>query len=246
MSSRLAILLCGAFVSGCVSTQRQERAASRAELGAAYLREQNPANAVVILEEAVKLDSRNAQAWEHLGLAYMAQGAPEESERALQRAVRLAPDTAEIRNTYGILLMSEGRYTDAIAQFEQALKDRTYDSPAMVMSNLGFALHRDDQNALALSYLTEAIDRAPNLCQAWFNRGLVYTALRDDEMALSDFESALGLCDADGAYLQAGELRLKKGDPIGGCQYLKVVAQRAPHSAAGRSARSRIAQACHR
>ena len=252
LSSRLtalaaAALLCVGLV-GCVSSQHQKQAASRASLGQAYLQEGNAPNAVRVLEEAVKLDPRNFEAHQNLALAYMAQGALDESEREFKRALRLHPDRGETRNNYGLLLMELERRDEAILQFERALEDLTHRSPALVMSNLGYALYMEGLNERALDQLTMATRRAPNLCEPWFNRGLVYLELGQADLALEDFEASIDKCGErkPSAYIQAGQLRIDSGDVFGGCAYLRQASEGDPHSRTGRAARETFVRSCGR
>ena len=241
-------ILCLAVLGGCVSAAEQEQAATRAGLGQAYLRERNIPGAVRVLEEAVALDPRNAEAWQNLALAYMAHGALDKSEQAFDKALRLVPDKAETHNNYGLLLMQMDRRPEAIEQFQVALRDMTYRSPALAMSNLGFALYQEARYEEALDYLTLSIERAPTLCEAWLSRGMVYRELGDTELALGDFESAIERCGdrTPSVYVQAAELMLQAGDVQGGCIYLREAADQDPHSRLGREARERIARSCGR
>lgn len=246
--NRLVFTIGCTLAAGCVSVKHQEMASSRARLGQAYLREQNPASAVLILEEAVELDRYNHDAWQTLALAYMSQGSIDDAEQAFQRALSLAEDSAEIHNNYGLLLMQLERRDEAISHFETALADITYRSPALAMSNLGYALYLEARHEEALSYLTEALRRAPLLCQAQFNRGLVYRAQDQMDLALADFQDTIEQCGMDlgGAYLQAAEVMLAQGDVYGGCVYLDEVAAADPHSSLGRQAREIRARSCQR
>ncbi len=235
-----------ALLSGCVSTKRQEQSGARSELGAAYLREANAPGAVQVLEESVRLDRRNFEAWERLGLAYMAQGAMERSEEAFERSIRLAPDRAETHNNFGLLLMSLGRNDEAITQFELALTDITYRSPAMVLNNLGHALYLEGRNDEAIARLSDAIRRVPDMCQAYFNRGLVYQALERNQAALADFEEVVRRCpdNAQGSYVRSGLILLSEGDVYAGCSYLRTAVDISPTTRLAERARTNIAEGC--
>ncbi len=240
---RLIVL---ALLTGCVSSKRQQQAAAQGSLGAAYLREGNAPAAVGVLREAVRLDPRNFEAWEKLALAYMAQGATEESEAAFLRAIRLSPERAEIHNNYGLLLMEQARRPEAIEQFELALTDITYRSPALVLNNLGYALYNEGRHDEALQRLNQAIQRAPELCPAYFNRGLVQRARELPPLALADFDAVIQRCpnEAMGSYYQAGGILLELDDTYGGCSYLRVVIDEAPTSPLAAQAREVLAREC--
>jgi len=50
------------LLNGCVTTANRDQSITRTRLGTAYLREQNIPGAIGILQEATKLDPRNAEA----------------------------------------------------------------------------------------------------------------------------------------------------------------------------------------
>lgn len=251
LAPRLAgIVLLGVLLaplgSGCVSVKRQQRAAARVDVGVSMLRAGDHPGAVTKLREAVKLDPRNWRAWDKLGLAYSAQGAPDEAEKAFEKATRLNPTGGEPHNNYGLFLLSQGRLEEAVEAFEVATSDLEYRRPALAMSNLGLALHQLGRHEEAVRQLDVAIERAPNLCQPRFHRGLAARALEQDEAALHDFEAVIGLCgeDALGAYLQAAPILMDQGQVEAGCAYLGTVLGAAPTSDLARNARAMREERC--
>jgi len=114
------------------------------------------------------------------------------------------------------------------------------------LSNMGMALFLAGEHAQAVKTLDRAIDRAPNLCQAFFHRGLAHKALEAEDKALSDFDAAIGICGADalGAYYQAAPLLIASGDLSGGCTYLGTVLLESPDSELGQSARNMHDKSC--
>lgn len=209
---------------GCVTAQKQQRAESRIMLGSAYLKEGDIPGAIGMLQEATQFNPKSAEAWEKLGLAYYAQGAPERAEQAFKRALKIEPDRAETNNNYALILLDQQRYDDAISHFEVASADLSYRNTAMVLSNLGRAHQLNQQPEAALSSLNNAVRRAPNLCIARFNRGLVLKELSKDMEALEDFKAVIKLCGdtATGAYYQAA-LLLHPTDQPAACSYLQTV-----------------------
>ncbi len=210
-------------VSGCVSEKRQSQAVAHLELGAIYIDERQPEQAIGELRQAVKLDRRNADAWEKLGLAYMARGAPEEAESALKRSVHLRPDDAQVLNNYGLVLLQAGKLDEAIAVFEHAMDDLTYRKPAIVLNNLGYAYLLSNRQDDAIRALDGALERSPNLCQARFHRGLAWQQKGDLERALSDLDKVVQSCgeQAPGAYYHAAEVLLAQGNRTAAQVYLQ-------------------------
>jgi type IV pilus biogenesis/stability protein PilW len=245
---RCALLAAGLLAAGCVSEKRKGQASARADLGAAYLKEGNTPGAVATLEQATKLDRRNWSAWNRLGLAYAAAGASEKADAAFQKAMRLVPDEAEVLNNYGLFLVHQGRLDEAVATFEAARQDLDYRSPGHILTNLGYALHLQGQNDAALLRLDEAVRRAPNLCQARFNRALVQQARGQAELALADFESVIGLCGAEvpGAWYHAALLLGDAGQTSQACSYLELAVAKAPGSELARAAGTARAERCPR
>jgi type IV pilus assembly protein PilF len=234
------------FIIACVTPQREARSETRTKLGTAYISEGNPTDAIMALEEATKLNPRNAAAWEKLGIAYYAKGATIKAEHAFQKAIKLAPEKAEIRNNYGLMLLNEKRIDEAIEHFNVALADLTYRNTAIVLNNLGQAYYQKKEYDSSIQVLTQCISRAPNLCQAKFNRGLTYRAMEEDALALSDFEEVIDLCGdtATGAYYQAAQIFIDRGDVPAGCSYYQTVIREAGKSKLGKNATKRHAEKC--
>jgi type IV pilus biogenesis/stability protein PilW len=230
----------------CVTPQRENRSQTRTTLGTAYLTEGNPSDAIIALEEATKLNPRNASAWEKLAIAYYARDAKEKAEKSFKKAIRLEPSKAEIHNNYGLMLMNENRVDEAIEQFTIALEDLTYRNTALVLNNLGQAYYQNHDYENSIQTLNQAIARAPNLCQSRFNRAMSYQALHNTEMALQDYALVIELCGdvATGAYYQAGLLMIQDGDYAGGCNYLQNTIREAGNSELSALAKKAVKEHC--
>lgn len=213
------------FISfSCVTAQKQQRAESRIILGSAYLKEGDIPGAIGMLQEATKYNPKSPEAWERLGLAYYSQGAVELSEEAFKKSLRIDSERAETNNNYALILLDQKRFDEAITHFTVATKDLSYRNTAMVLSNLGRAFHLNEQPEAALKSLDDSVRRAPNLCIARFNRGLVLKSLSEEVAALNDFTTVITICGekAIGAYYQAA-LLLHPTDSPAACSYLQTV-----------------------
>lgn len=224
----LPLLLSSLLGLGCVSATRQKQAVANVDLGTAYLREGNPAAALVTLQQATQRDPRNWEAWDRLGLAWWAQGDFESSEKAFLRGERVAPGKAEILNNHALMLMAQGRNAEAIELLQQARKDLTYRRMSMVLSNLGRALHLEGRHQEALDVLDQALARTPNFCPAQFHRALVLEDLDRLDGALASYELVIRACgdEALGAYFHAGKLLARRGDRQAACTYLTTAQER--------------------
>ena len=115
--------------AGCVTAKRANKSEARATLGHAYFTEGSTELAIETLQEATRLDRKNARAWHYLALSLVKRGAHEEAEHAFKKAIRLSPDDAAIRLNFAYLLQKLGRNDEAVEQLELARADLTYTSP---------------------------------------------------------------------------------------------------------------------
>jgi Tfp pilus assembly protein PilF len=230
---------------GCVTQQQIRRSQSRTELGTAYLVEGNPSQAIRTLLEATQLNPRNAKAWEKLGLSYASQGANKRAEEAFLRSLKIEK-RAQTHNNFGLMLLSDNRHLEAIPHFEAAAADITYRNIAISLNNLGQTYHLLGRNQEALRSLSDAIRRAPNLCQARFLRGIVHRELKMTGKSLSDFQEVIRLCgdNAFGAYLQAAELLIETSDVPAACSYLETIQREVPNTPLSILAKQTHAQTC--
>ncbi len=213
---------------GCVSASRQQQSVASTDLGTAYLREGNPAAALGALQQAVKRDPRNWEAWDRLGLAYWAQQDFVESEKAFLRGEKVAPGKAEILNNHALMLMAQGENARAVELLQQARGDLVYRRMSMVLSNLGRALQLEGRQEEALEVLDQALVRTPNFCPAQFHRALVLEDLDRLDGALASYELVIRACgdEAIGAYFHAGQLLAKRGDRQAACTYFSTAQDR--------------------
>ena len=123
------------------------------------------------------------------------------------------------------------RYEEALQQFDITLADLTYRTPARALNSKGFTLYKLGQFDEAITILTKAVRRTPQLCQARFHRGLSYQAKAEHSSALDDFEAVIQDCgaEASGAYYHAAESLFPLGEREAACTYLRT-ARRASES----------------
>ena len=229
--TRIALIISVVLV-GCVGPERALRSSARTDLGVAYFREGAPEDAVSALEEAVRLDPRNWRAHNALAVVYIAKGRPELAEASFRRALGVAPDEAEVLVSFGTYLVRNGRLDEGLEAYGAALRDLDYRNPAVVHSNLAYALTLARSPDDAVSHAREAIRRAPDLCEAHYNLGLALEARGDPLGAMEAYRRQVEVCpnESIGARLRLGCVQFSVGMREEGAAVLDTVAAAAPQS----------------
>lgn len=237
---RTLILLGTLALVGCVSQKQVARSAAKVDLGAAYYREGDIEGSIAMLREAAKLDPANWRALNALAVAYIAKGQVDLADAALVKARRISSGEAEVLNNHGTLLLKTGRTDEAIAAFQLALQDLDYRNPAMVYSNLSYALLRAGKPDEALKYAREATRRAPAMCEAWYHLGLVQEARKDALAALEAYDQVSSTCPDDslGARLRTACLQVEVGQSDDGVAALQDIVHSSPGTAFADQARA--------
>jgi len=65
---------------------------------------------------------------------------PEEAEERYLEALNLDPKDPDLHNNYGTFLCGIKKYDEAIAEFEQTLRNQFYKSPEVAHANIGYCL----------------------------------------------------------------------------------------------------------
>ena len=148
------------------------------------------AAAIAAYHEAIRLDQKNAYAWEELAWALNSKDPPEpvEAEQAAREALRLDPSFVYNYYQLGWALEMQGRYDEAVAAFEQALRI----NPAFLDGSHGLAhvylAHGEYGKALARFEAEREIQESPRLLS---DIAAAYAGLGDSEKALAALEDAL-------------------------------------------------------
>ena len=108
---------------------------------------------------APELQATDARVDEHrnLGVAFYKAGMLDEGEREFKRVAELRPGDLQARFHLGLVHLRLGRWSEAVADFEQASQSRTA-SPA-VLHNLAFAFERLGELTKARDALRDAMRR---------------------------------------------------------------------------------------
>jgi len=164
-------------------TEQRRRAWIRLELASGYYQQGNYNQALDELRQALAIDGAFAQAYGMLGLVYMDIGDRPRADESFQRALRIAPDDSELLNNYGWYLCQTDRARESIAQFQAALKNPLYATPARPLHNAGIcSIRAGDLNA-AEGYFNRSFQIDPRNPVAMYQLGELYLKRGDLDRA---------------------------------------------------------------
>ena len=182
MPAGLALCVLAAALAGCASKQGagaagsttelktasdetsiEKRAGIRLQLAVGYYQSGSYEVALDEVKKALAADPNMSEAYGVRALIYTAMNEMPLAEENYQRAMRLAPGNGDLANNYGSFLCQTGRYTQAMAQFDAALKNPRYSSPVKAMANAGGCALKNKQYDLAERYFNSAMQLDPDL-----------------------------------------------------------------------------------
>ncbi|WKE64662.1 type IV pilus biogenesis/stability protein PilW [Gallaecimonas kandeliae] len=112
-------------------------AKSRMQLGLAYLRSGNSAQAKMNLLKAQEFAPDLPDVYYSLGYYYQAVGESKEAEEAYRHAIKLDPENGEALNNFGAFLCGMGRFDESIEYFTKAVRAPGYIKVAGAYENAG-------------------------------------------------------------------------------------------------------------
>jgi type IV pilus assembly protein PilF len=155
----------------------QTRARIHTELSAGYYTRGQYDVALEELNDALKEDPGYGPAYGMLGLVYSELRNDAQAERHFQRSIELNPQDPEVRNNFGWFLCQRGRESQALGQFELALKNPFYRTPDMALVNAGRCAAKMGDRRSAEDYFQKALKVAPaNSGAHYFLTELAYKA----------------------------------------------------------------------
>ena len=193
-------------------TRVPQNVRGRKLLGAALIRQREPARAIEVLEPIDNPNSKDARLLTLLGSAHMQIGKYNAGTEYFSRAVAAAPDTADIRTKLALGSLALGHHETAIGELEKAIDLDPDARQASVLLPL-IKLRRGDYDG-ALAAARALAKRKPDNPVAQNLIGAALLGKGDLEGARATFKSALERHpDFHAARMNLGQLALRAGDP---------------------------------
>lgn len=172
------ILSLALHLSGCATgtgsdvtpqnvSERNSAADTQVNLGVGYMQRGHTELALERFERALRFNPKSAIAYSSLGVLYEKIERPDLAEKNYRRATELEPKKGDVRNNFGQFLCRVGRYDEAEAEFEAALSDPFYQTPALAASNAGKCARAAGHMAAAEKYLRRALKLNPDMYEAF-------------------------------------------------------------------------------
>jgi protein O-GlcNAc transferase len=158
-------------------------------LGMLKMQQGQPAQALPLLEAAVKIKPHAPEALTILAAVLAALGRPAEALAAYERLIKLRPGDPDALYNRGVVLTTLGRHADAMASYDKALAVRSDHVPSLF--NKAKALVALQQFEPARAAYDALIAVVPNHVDALTDRGNVLARLGLRAEALASFERAL-------------------------------------------------------
>ena len=133
-------LMSACQTSDTLSKNPEKAVKVRTQLAAEYIKSGDLDSAKRALDQALKVDSRDATANMMMGVLLQQEGSPSNLDKAegyFKRAISIDTKNAQARNNYGTYLYQMGRDQEAIEQLEIAGATLGYEQRYQALENLG-------------------------------------------------------------------------------------------------------------
>ncbi|MFN6563827.1 MAG: tetratricopeptide repeat protein [Nostoc sp. ChiSLP01] len=163
----------------------------------------NYEGAVQDFSQLIKLEPKNALAYNKRGDAYYRLGDYEQAQADSSQAILLNPQDANAYYDRGFALYELGKYKEAIADYTQTIKLNSQDAYAYYGRGLARIQIKDNKGALG--DFTKAIAIKPEYTEAYLQRGILRRRLKLRQAAIQDFDKIIKINPSDAkAYYQRG------------------------------------------
>ena len=212
-------------------------------LGAAYLQNGHPRQAIRELQLAIAANSRYANAYNVMGLAYEQLRQRDLARSAFRRALSIDAKNPEYLNNYGAFLVNSGNYAEAIIELKRATADPLYSTPQFAWTNLAQTYAELKNLSAARDALNRALYLIPNyppallvLAELDYKDGKADAAFAHLQVVLAQEPD-----NAD-ALLLAGRIAAMQGRTTQAQSLWKHCIEASPYSSASKQAQQLLLQ----
>jgi tetratricopeptide (TPR) repeat protein len=173
-------------------------AAGPVEMARFLIKENQPAEAVPILNDLVKREPDNAEAYQELAVALFKTIRYGPAIKAARQALDLDPSLSRPHGILAWVAMNKGRYDEAESELQAQLEVLPSDDPghrAAVYNQMGFLYFRQKRYREAEKALGEAVALVPDRPTPRLNLALLYMRLKSWDQARSELEQILAMPD---------------------------------------------------
>ncbi|HMA52396.1 MAG TPA: tetratricopeptide repeat-containing glycosyltransferase family protein [Magnetospirillaceae bacterium] len=149
----------------------------------------DPAMAVKLILEAIRLDRTQPFLYADLALAFVDSGRPADAARAFLATLLLDPAHARAGFSLAVLFEDAGRRVEAIPLYRHAA--RLEPDPSRSLNNLGAALTKEERADEATAPLRAALAIDPAMVEGWYNLAQARRGAQCIEEALALYRRAL-------------------------------------------------------
>jgi type IV pilus assembly protein PilF len=165
-------------LSSTENMDKQKRASIRMQLAIDYYQQGQQKVALEEIKQALISSPDLVDAYNVRGLIFMDMGEKSLAEDNFQYALKLAPNNSDVAQNYGWFLCQNGREKQAMAYFEQVLKDPKYTGVGKTLNTAGICSMKLKDDVTAERYFMQAFRADPsnpsvniNLSKMLFERG---------------------------------------------------------------------------
>lgn len=195
----LSVILLGGFLlilSSCTGIQqKKDKEKTRAnvyyQLGLSYLANGDYQKALIEFRKMETLQPKDPELRNAMGLVYYYTGRFEKAEREYRKAISLKGDFSEAYVNLGTLLAKQEKCMEAIDEYQKALENPFYATPATALHNIGLCHLQMGNLEEAESSLIEAVRQDRKLIRAYLDLGKLHYETNRMEQAIQVFSQAI-------------------------------------------------------
>ena len=215
LSALMALVACGSaqkrqeqgeLRTSSDETNAQKLSQIHLQLAVGYFGDRKFEAALDNVKQALLADPELADAYGVRALIYMELSENKLAEDNFIKALRITPNNPDLQNNYGLYLCQTGREKESIPQFETAVQNRSYSSPAKALNNAGVCSLKLNKIIEAERYFLSAFRAEPS--NGFTNLNLAKLYFQRSEMTRAEFYISKVIKDVPGDQLPADVLWL--------------------------------------